>query len=251
MCAQVSDLCLLSVAVQSVDNIYETTADLADQLSYFCFSRLGPFYGVRQYEGNAFQILKRYINNDEPNGRDFIIYLTGDAEFVYVCSNLYQICAALIDYLCRYKRYDVYSRKPYRYSLRKCPRCGRYFITEDRKIIYCKYVDESGKTCAEWQEIDRKKKFASTERTLAEQLAEKIRRRLYSYRTVVKISRADYTNDPRYKERDELYKLYTKCCKKHSQQSDFAGWVAECAAQLPTSRNESYDKFKEWLLERS
>ena len=158
MCAQVSDLRLLSVAVQSVDNIYETAADLADQLSYFCLSRLGPFYGVRQYEGNAFQILKRYINNNEPNGRDFINYLTGDAEFVYVCSNLYQICAALVDYLCRYRRYDVYSRKPYRYSLRKCPCCGRYFIIEDRKIIYCKYVDESGKTCAEWQEIDRKKK---------------------------------------------------------------------------------------------
>ena len=101
------------------------------------------------------------------------------------------------------------------------------------------------------RKLTARKKFASTERTLAEQLAEKIRRRLYSYRTVVKISRADYTNDPRYKERDELYKLYNKCCKKHSQQSDFAGWVAECAAQLPTSTNESYDKFKEWLLERS
>ena len=247
----ISDMRLLVVAVESLDDAIHTSSDLMDRLSYFCESDVKPLYGDRQVQDNTYQVLQRYINGKDPDHPAFLSYVREKLDFNYKCDNLYQMCGAILDYLCHYTIYDCYSSKPHKYSLRRCPRCGRYFTTADRKIVYCQHVDEQGKTCADWQEVERKKKLAQIPKNDAEKLAEKIRRRLYSYRTAIKISRNDYTDDTRYTERDELYKLYTKRCKEHSQRPDFAEWVEECAAQLPKSRNESYDKFKKWLLERS
>lgn len=247
----ISDMRLLAVAVDSLDDAMHTPSDLMDRLLYFCESDVKPFYGSREVQDNTYQVLQRYLNGKAPDHPAFLSYVREKLDFNYKCNNLYQVCGAILDYLCHYTIYDRYSSKPHKYSLRRCPRCGRYFTTADRKIIYCQHIDEQGKTCADWQEADRKKKFAQIPKNDAEELAEKIRRRLYSYRMVIKISRTDYKNDPRYSERDELYKLYTKRCKDYSQRPDFAEWIAECAARLPKSRNESYDKFKKWLLERS
>lgn len=250
-----SDLRLLKAAIFSLDNAAKTPGTLMDELSLFTTSRLGSIYGDRTVqetnEDGSAHALERYINCDNPDYKGFVDYLQNEMEYAYHCKNLYQICGAILDYLCRYKRYDNFATKPYTLSLRKCPRCGRYFVTEDRKIMYCHYTDMDGKTCADWQEADRKKLLAQTPKSEAEQLAEKIRRRLYSYRTNVKTSRYDCTDDLRFEERDKLYKLYTKCRKEQSQSPHFSEWITECAAQLPKSRSESYDKFYEWLLERS
>lgn len=247
-----SDLSLLKTAIFSLDNAAKMPATLMDELCLFTSSKMGPIYGVRGIDGvGSKDSLMQYINGIEPDYKRFLGSLQNGVRYTYRCENLYQVCGAILDYLCRYRRHDDYATKPHTLSLRQCPRCGRYFTTEDRKIIYCQYVDEQGKTCADWQEAERKKKLAQIPKNNAEKLAEKIRRRLYSYRTAIKNSRNDYTDDPRYSERDELYRLYTKRCKEHSQRPDFAEWVEECAAQLPKSRNESYDKFKEWLQERS
>lgn len=247
----ISDMHLLLVAVESLDNAVATPSDLIDRLSYFCQSNMKPFYGDRGIKDNIYQVLDKSINCQTPDHTAFLSYLQNEINFDYECDNLYQVCGAILDYLCRHIIREKYNSRVHKYSLRRCPRCGRYFTTSDRKMIYCQHIDESGRSCSYQQESDRKKKLAQTPKNDAEQLAEKIRCRLYSYRTAIKISRNDYTDDPRYSERDKLYKLYTKCCKEHSQRPDFAEWVEECAAQLPKSRNESYDKFKKWLLERS
>lgn len=247
----VSDLHLLEAAVASLDNAMTLSEDFITRLSYFCMSDVKPFYGKKELSSNVLKPLNQYLNCKVPDYPAFFSHARSEMKFSYTCDNLYQMCGAILDYLCQHTFYDQYNSKPHKYSLRRCPRCGHFFTTVDRKVIYCHHIDENGKTCAEWQEADRKKKFAQIPKNDAEELAEKIRRRLYSYRMAIKISRNDYTNDPRYSERDELYRLYTKCCKEHSQKSDFAGWIKECTAQLPKSRNESYDKFKKWLLERS
>ena len=247
----ISDMRLLAVAIESLDDAMHTPSDLMDRLSYFCESDIKPLYGDRQVQSNTYQVLQRYLNGKTPDHLEFLSYVREELDFNYQCDNLYQVCGAILDYLCHYTIYEQYNSKPHKYSLRRCPRCGRYFTTSDRKIIYCQHVDEQGKTCADWQEADRKKKFAKISKNDANQLAEKIRCRLYSYRNAIKTSRDDHTNDPRLVDRDNLYKLYLKCRKKYSKSPNFDTWIAECAAQLPKSRNESYDKFKEWLLERS
>lgn len=251
-----SDLRLLEAAVQSLDDAAKTPTTLIEQLTHFLSgrvgARIGPIYGNKDVKTNDVEeILKRYINCDKPDYKGFLLELQNDIRYEYYCKNLYQVCGAILDYLCHYKRYEAYSTKPFVLSLRRCPRCGRYFTTADRKIIYCQHVDEQGKTCADWQEVERKKKLAQIPKNNADQLAEKIRCRLYSYRNAIKTSRDDHTNDPRLVDRDNLYKLYLKCRKKYSKSPNFDTWIAECAAQLPKSRNESYDKFKKWLLERS
>lgn len=250
-----SDLSLLKTAIFALDNAAKTPDTLMDKLSIFTSPRMGPIYGIRDIKDindvDSIPSLMRYINCAEPDYKGFLGFLQNEMHYTYHCKNLYQICGSILDYLCQYKRYDDYTTKPHTLSLRKCPRCGRYFVTEDRKIMYCHYTDMDGKTCADWQEADRKKLLAQTPKSEAEQLAEKIRRRLYSYRTNVKTSRYDHTDDLRFEERDKLYKLYTKCRKEQSQSPHFSEWITECAAQLPKSRSESYDKFYEWLLERS
>lgn len=249
------DLCLLKTAIFSLDNAAKTPDALMDELSLFTSSKMGPIYGVRSVEGansvGSKDSLMQYINCIEPDYKRFLGSLQNGMRYTYRCENLYQICGAILDYLCHYRRHDDYATKPHTLSLRQCPRCGRYFTTEDRKIIYCQYADEQGKTCADWQEAERKKKLAQIPKNNADQLAEKIRCRLYSYRNAIKTSREDHTNDPRFVDRDNLYKLYLKCRKKYSKSPNFDTWIAECAAQLPKSRNESYDKFKKWLQERS
>lgn len=247
----VSDIRLLQVAVQSLDNAIETPSDLTDKLSYFCESGMKPLYGDRMIQDNTYQVLRQFTNSDAPDHGAFLSYLHNQVNFEYKCENLYQLCGAILDYLCHHTIDNKYSTKPHKYSLRQCPRCGRYFTTEDRKIVYCQHIDEFGKTCAAWQESDRKKKLAQVPKNGAEQLAEKIRRRLYSYRSVLKMSRVDHTGDPEYKRRDDLYTLFVQRRKEHSQSPHYMEWITECAAQLPKSRNESYDKFYEWLLERS
>lgn len=249
----VSDIRLLQVAMQSLDNAIETPSDLTDKLSYFCESGMKPFYGDRMIQDNTYQVLRRFTNSDAPDHGAFLSYLHNQVNFEYKCENLYQLCGAILDYLCHHTIDNKYSTKSHKYSLRRCPRCGRYFTTEDRKIIYCKPDDEdkSKKSCAALQEIDRKKKLARVPQSDAAQLAEKIRRRLYSYKAALKISRVDHTGDPESKRRADLYTLFVQQRQEHSKSPHYKEWVKECVAQLPKSRDESYDRFYEWLLERS
>lgn len=251
-----SDLCLLEVAVRSLDDAAKTPATLVEQLSQFLSyhtgpqtgPRIGPIYGIKTtniHDMNG--LLEQYITCDKPNYNGFIAHLQDDVEYKYYCKNLYQICGSILDYLCHYKRYDPFNTKPRTLSLRRCPRCGRYFTTEDRKTVYCQHLDASGKSCAEQQEAERKKKFAMAEKPEDKKIAEGIRHRLYAFsKNVGKAS-----NPIADEKRDKLYKLYMECRKKYSKSPYFSEWIHECEAQIDKVKNGNYDKFYEWLQERS
>lgn len=268
-----SDLRIMNTIIEFLHDGSKVPSDLADRLSLLCQSDMRPFYGKRTLKDNVYKTLQKYVNCDHPDNSELVRHMYGQIRYEYSCDNLFQICGALLDYLCHYKKSvksskseaseretpetsessdsSKYIPRPQSFSLKRCPRCGSFFITNDRRIKYCSYSSFDGQKCAALQEADRKRALASAEKSDSEQLAEKIRRRLYQSYIRIGDSSPKGNQDPCYQERKDLYDLYMKCRKKHSKSPSFDTWIAECAAKLPNSRNESYDKFKEWLQERS
>lgn len=254
----ISDLRIMAAAVHAMDNSPALSSDFVERVSCFQLSKLlGPFWGVREPKENTLTILKKHIDCRTPDYTAFITDINRTFTYQYFCENLYQICGALLDHLCRYSMRTPYNSRPSKFSLRRCLRCGRYFITEDRKTTHCLYKDADGRTCAEKNEMDRKKRFSQRTKSDEEMLAEKIRRRLYEYRKLLETSRENRESTLEYRKRDELFNLYMQRKDEHSVKPDYMRWLTECESILPAkgsdlkTRNESYDKFYEWLLERS
>lgn len=102
--------------------------------------------------------------------------------------------------------------------IRKCKNCGKYFIVDNRKTVYCDRIDESGICCS----------AVGSKRTFNQKV-----------------------------EQDEALKIYTRAYKTHHarvrkkkmSQDNFSIWCAEAKANLEKTRNGELDisTFQEWL----
>ena len=102
--------------------------------------------------------------------------------------------------------------------IRKCKNCGKYFIVDNRKIVYCDRIDESGACCSA---VGSKRAFQ-----------QKV-------------------------DQDEALKIYTRAYKTHHarvrkkklSQEDFSIWCDEAKVNLEKARIGELDisTFQEWL----
>lgn len=102
--------------------------------------------------------------------------------------------------------------------IRKCKNCGKYFIIDNRKTVYCDRIDESGMCCSA---VGSKRSFQ-----------QKV-------------------------DQDEALKIYTRAYKTHHarvrknimSQEAFRIWRSEAKANLEKTRNGELDisAFQEWL----
>lgn len=102
--------------------------------------------------------------------------------------------------------------------IRKCKNCGKYFIVNNRKTVYCNRIDEHGMCCS----------AVGPNRSFQQKLKE-----------------------------DEALKIYTRAYKTHfarfrkktMTQEDFSNWCADAKRKLNEVRSETLDiaAFQEWL----
>lgn len=102
--------------------------------------------------------------------------------------------------------------------IRKCKNCGKYFVVNNRKTVYCDRIDDSGACCS----------AIGSNRTFQQKLAE-----------------------------DEALKLYTRAYKTHfarvrkkkMTQEDFSDWCSNAKGNLNKVRRGelAISTFQEWL----
>lgn len=165
----------------------------------------------------------------------------------YECRNLLETCGAILDYVSRFRYYAFPTDTLYKkISLRRCKRCGHYFSTLDRRVIYCRRKDANGKTCAEICESLRKKKYAVAKKSPQNNLADKIRHRLYAY-----LQSGEYSCKTQLEvNRAALYTLWVNENHRHKLRPCYEQWLQEMFELLPPKKG-SYELFYKGLQERS
>lgn len=128
-----------------------------------------------------------------------------------------------------YEKYEISDLKQLLYlevismiksniMIRKCKNCGKYFVTNNRKTVYCNRIDEYGMCCA----------AVGPNRSFQQKLKE-----------------------------DEALKIYTRAYKTHfarvrkkkMAQEDFSNWCTDAKKKLNEVRSGTLDiaAFQEWL----
>ncbi len=242
------DMQLLHLLIEAADNANDCRPDLLDRADLYVLSdELSPIYGVPSKAENTYMDMMKYAKGNSLNQSSFMLHLQYDdnIDYTYTCKNLYQICGAVLDYCIRHT-WHTGNNGSQKYNLRSCKRCKRYFVTTNRKIMYCSYTDNiDGKTCSQMQEIERKKNLVRPEVTPEKQLARKIANRLSSYKNAA-LNTFDGDEDT-VQYRDDIYRLFLAEKDKRIEQPGFDKWLQEAVNHLPHTKNEGYDTFYKWL----
>lgn len=242
-----TELETLSAIVDCLINSNDTPSNMMQRLNRCCTVNESA-YGEKIRTENTIKTMSRC--QDEVHvtfkAKEFLedINYDEEASCCYHCRNLYQLCGAILDYLCRYNLSDARS-KP-RYSLGICERCGRYFVTENRNAKYCMRKDATGKTCVKLQCEQNEKKFKQYGLDETRKKAYKITNRLSASRNNCLAASKDKTIEQE-ERRTKLYNLWKQKNKEHSKKADYAQWICEAEKHLPRKKGESYDDFYEWL----
>lgn len=244
-----TELETLSAIVYHLVGSDDTPSDMMQRLNRYCQVNESA-YGEKIRTENTSKTMSRYQDEKHTafKAKEFINDILPDEQvsYCYHCRNQYQLCGAILDYLCRYTLSDT-RRKP-RYHLGICNRCGRYFVAENRNVIYCMRKDAAGKTCAKLQkEEDRKNGEVNFDK--AKKTAHKITNRLYSMLSNCWAAAKDKTIEQE-EYRTKLYNLWKQKNQEHSKKEGYEQWVCEAEKHLPRKKGESYDEFYEWLLRK-
>ena len=239
-----SDMQLLDALVNAADNIKKCNPvflDIAN--SFVLLEELFPIYGeVKDGKNSCRRIIERSESGEIDRANFVAISRNNSLAYCAHCRNLYQICGAVLNYLMHFeiKREGEVS---VRYNLRRCERCGRYFISENRKKKYCPYLDsESQKTCQTLQEDERKREDRNSDKSNLKRIAQnEIKDRLYSNRRSAENKKVP--NDEEIAYRDARWCLFDEKNREHSKLPDYKEWVNTGIEKI----NQGYGAFDMWL----
>jgi len=149
--------------------------------------------------------LMEYFNSAVENAKS--ITTTATVYEKYEINNLYQLL-----YL------EIISMIKSNIMIRKCKNCGKYFVANNRKTVYCNRIDKSGTYCS----------AVGANRSFQQKLV-----------------------------KDEALKIYTRAYKTHfartrkkkMTQEDFSNWCTDAKENLNKVRAGTLDisTFQEWL----
>ena len=123
-----------------------------------------------------------------------------------------------IDSLYQLLYLEILSMIQNKIMIRKCRRCGKYFVVPNRKVVYCSRTDESGMCCSK----------VGSQQAFEKKMKEDEALRIYN--------RAYKTHHARVR-------------KKNMEQNDFLRWCNEAKQKLGQARTGELDiaSFQKWL----
>lgn len=198
----------------------------------------------RNFSINLLKLANSDIGNDTDNNT-FGSIINNCGPFIYYCINLYQVCFAFIDYLFKYP-YPTYTKK---YSMKRCPYCGKHFLTDNKKIKYCSRTVIDGLTCAERKESERKKSYIPAPKNDIQKLEQRIRNRLRSYKNYeTSFNKNDFTPSE-VARRNDIYSLWLAKNNEVKGSDFYKSWLVKCIAKMDEKGGEKYEIFFKWLKE--
>ena len=233
--------------------------DTMSHLAPVCIAPLAPIFGTRNImrtvnDITLGRILEQYPDGTcgelSPNALRVLtrnLRATGDFRATYTCSNLYQLCGAILDYL--YNHFlDEKRRK--RYMLRECENCNHFFIAVSGHQKYCtRNNGPDGLPCAKGVASDAFKAFVASKSSDPDtQLYNSIRRRLNAYRVAAENSALPESSSE-IARRENLCERWKAENKRRKASANYGQWLASAQAHLPKQK-EGYEHFVEWLSEQ-